>query len=199
MGWWSIGLTEGVKRQAGRVCPSVPDDRARGILLAFSGEAVIQESLGRSPRNLDPRAQALKARFNGREENTRIVRVFSRAFSAKTHFIIVPRASPQAFLNHGFAALTGGFGPGPGRAKLHCILPLLLWSGICDCAFATEKKGAWQQAPFSQIWPNDYTSKYMKNSYGCGRKRRASYSFIFISIQLSRKSWVKTSPLSRKS
>ena len=48
-------------------------------------------------------------------------------------------------------------------------------------------------------WQLIYRSKYMKNSYGCGRKRNASYSFIFISIQLSMKSLLNTSPLRRNS
>ena len=39
-----------------------------------------------------------------------------------------------------------------------------------------------------------YTSKYIANSYGCGRKRRASYSFCFISSQFLMKSALKMSP-----
>ena len=34
-----------------------------------------------------------------------MVHVLSRAYSARTLFILVPRAPPQAFLSHGFAAV----------------------------------------------------------------------------------------------
>src|ERR1700722_2727488 len=88
------------------------------------------------------------------------------------------------------------------RGQRNRIWLLLRWA---DAASSPKKKLAAPRrvprAPSSTISERRrfYRSKYMKNSYGCGRRRKASYSFFFSSIQLSRKSLVKTSPLSRNS
>src|SRR3984957_12554128 len=95
------------------------------------------------------------------------------------------------------------------RGERNQILLLFRWvdasSSINGCLPRRRKKlmdaRMLPRAPSSTISERRrfYRSKYMKNSYGCGRRRKASYSFFFSSIQLSRKSLVKTSPLSRNS
>jgi hypothetical protein len=69
----------------------------------FSGEAVTEESLGRSPTNSAPQEEhSAESAFQSGPEKRHVVHVLSRAFSARTLLILVPRASPQAFLSHGF-------------------------------------------------------------------------------------------------
>jgi hypothetical protein len=48
-----------------------------------SGEAAIQDSLGRQPQEMNPRRQALKVRFSVLPDRTSYEPLFSRAFSAK--------------------------------------------------------------------------------------------------------------------
>src|SRR6266446_9200441 len=55
----------------------------------FSGEAAIQESLGRSPRNSPPTGEALKARLNAKVGKHISCPNLLRAFSTKTLFLFL--------------------------------------------------------------------------------------------------------------
>jgi hypothetical protein len=58
------------------------------------------------PRNSVPKEEhSAESAFQSGLEKRHVVHVLSRAFSARTLLVLVPRASPQAFLSHGFAAV----------------------------------------------------------------------------------------------